>query len=107
MPLTIQNNVIERQARLLAKDARQTDPCITKFYWFPDDTEVHLVEVATNMLPAMSDEIEPFYFPPAPESGMPALSGVALILDGEQHKLRPPKGWGSWEDAKELNLDSE
>ena len=38
------NATIHKQALLLAEEARRTDPNIIKFYWFPADNEVRLVE---------------------------------------------------------------
>ena len=103
MPAITLNASIQKQALLLADEARRTDPNIIKFYWFPDENEVRLVEVATDMQPTSLDgEVLPFYFPPAPKHNMPALSGVALIRDGEQGVLRLPAGWGGWDVAVEL-----
>ena len=106
MPATTLNPIIEKQALLLAEEARRTDPSIIKFYWFPADNEVRLVEVATNMQPSLSAEVEPYYFPPAPRMNMPAPSGVALILAGEDGKLSLPKGWGGWDSAVELKPEA-
>jgi hypothetical protein len=102
MSATPHNATIQKQALLLAEEARRTDPSIIKFYWFPAENEVRLVEVATNMQPSLSAEVEPYYFPPAPRMNMPAPSGVALILSGEDGKLSLPKGWGGWDSAVEL-----
>lgn len=107
MPISILNATIRNQALLLAEEARRTDPNIIKFFWFPDDNEVRLVEVATDMQPSSPDgEVQPFYFPPAPKHNMPALSGVALIRDGEQGVLRLPAGWGGWDVAVELKPEA-
>ena len=102
MPTKPLDTPIKRQARLLMEEARRTDPSIIRFYWFPDDSEVRLVEVATDMQPSLSNDIEPFYFPAAPSHDLPAPSGVALIRDGEDWHLNPPPGWGNWKDAEEL-----
>lgn len=102
MPTETLDTPIKRQARLLVEEARRTDPSIIRFYWFPDDSEVRLVEVATDMQPSLSNEIEPFYFPAAPSHDMPAPSGVALIRDGEDRQLNLPEGWGDWNNAIEL-----
>jgi hypothetical protein len=48
-----------------------------------------------------------FYFRPAPECGMPSLSGVAVIRDDEYRKLTLPKGWGSWDQAIDIKLEDE
>jgi hypothetical protein len=98
------NSAIQKQAQLLAEEARRTDPSIIKFYWFPAENEVRLVEVATDMQASPDDEVQPFYFPAAPQYNMPALSGVALIRDGEDGKLKLPQGWGTWDNAELLNV---
>ncbi|TDU66183.1 hypothetical protein EI77_03922 [Prosthecobacter fusiformis] len=99
------NTTIQKQAQLLAEEARRTDPNIIKFYWFPADNEVRLVEVATDMQPSLIDNIQPFYFPASPEHNLPAPSGVALIRDGEDGRLGLPRGWGTWEEAELLNTE--
>lgn len=93
---------IEKQARLLAQEARRSDPSIVKFYWFPAVDEVRLIEVATDMPPSLSAEVEPFYFPAAPDHDMPAPSGVAAIRLDEDRKLILPTEWGDWDTAVEL-----
>ena len=100
------NATIEKQARRLAQEALRTDPSIVKFYWFPADDEVRLIEVATDMPPSLSTEVEPFYFPPAPKHDMPAPSGVALIRLDEDRKLTLPSGWGDWDAAVELEPEA-
>ncbi len=105
-PITV-NPTIHQQALLLAAEARRMDPSIIKFFWFPDEHEVRLIEVATDMQPSLNEEVQPFYFPAAPQHHMPALSGVALIRDGEDGKLRLPKDWGTWDDAEALKLEDD
>lgn len=105
MPKALYNLDIRKQALLLAEEARRTDPDISKFYWFPANDEVRLIEVTTKIPPSRDNQVQPFYFPPAPKQNMAAPSGVALILDGEDRKLSPPKGWGGWETAVELKPD--
>lgn len=106
MPATTLNPTIQKQAQFLAEEARRTDPNIIKFYWFPAEHEVRLVEVATDMQPSLDDEVQPFYFPASPEHNMPALSGVALIRDGEDGKLKLPNGWGTWDEAELLKVEA-
>jgi hypothetical protein len=105
MPATPLNATIHKQALLLAAEARRTDPNIIKFFWFPAENEVRLVEVATDMQPSLDDEVQPYYFPASPQHNMPALSGVALIRDGEDGKLKLPKGWGTWAEAELLKVE--
>lgn len=105
MPATTLHPIIQKQALLLAEEARRTDPNIIKFYWFPAENEVRLVEVATDMQPSLDDAVQPFYFPASPQHNMPALSGVAIIRDGEDGKLKLPKGWGTWAEAELLKVE--
>ena len=70
-------------------------------YWFPHKSEVHLIEVSSNIPPTSSGTVEAFYFNAQPTYALPA-SGIALIQPGEVRKLKLPKGWGSWDDAEEL-----
>lgn len=106
MPATAVNPTIQKQALLLAEEARRADPNIIKFYWFSAEDEVRLVEVATDMQPSLDDSVQPFYFPPSPQHNMPALSAVAIIRDGEDGRLKLPKGWGTWAEAELLNLEA-
>ncbi|HVX86691.1 MAG TPA: hypothetical protein VH253_18050 [Phycisphaerae bacterium] len=96
---------IERQARLLAKENRQAEPAITKVYWFPDEHEVRLVEVDTTMPPSGDGLVHPFFFRPSPQDDLPSPSGVALISPEEDRRAELPEGWGSWEDARELESE--
>jgi hypothetical protein len=97
-------STIQQQAQLLAEEASRMDPNIIKFYWFPAENEVRLVEVATDMQRSLDDEVQPFYFPASPQDNMPALSGVAIIRDGEDYKLKLPNGWGTWDQAELLKV---
>lgn len=105
MSATTLHPIIQKQALLLAEEARRTDPNIIKFYGFPAENEVRLVEVATNMQPSLSAEVEPFDFPPAPKHNMHVVSGVALIRDGEDGKLKRLEGWGDWDTAVQLESE--
>jgi hypothetical protein len=96
------NPTIEQQAKLLAADNRKAEPDITRVFWFPDDTEVRLVEL-TDQVPASSDsELHPFYFRPSPTDNLPAPSSIAMIRSDEFGKLNLPAPWGDWTDAVEL-----
>lgn len=94
---------LRKQVDLLIKEAVKGDPEISKVYWFPAVNEVRLIEVTKNALPSMSEQVEPFYFPPDVDCGMPALSGVALVYPGEDCTLQLPEGWGSWSEAEIVN----
>jgi hypothetical protein len=96
---------IERQAKLLAKDNREAEPEITDIYWFRDDKEVRLVEVLTSV-PACDDEtLQPFYFRPSPDDGLPDPSAIVLIRPDEVGRIKPPKHWGDWSTAKKLSVE--
>lgn len=102
MPIQHMNPVIEQQARLLAEDNRRAEPDITRIFWFPDDSEVRLIEL-TQQIPASAEgRVLPFYFRPAPKYGLPAPSATAMIRPDEFGKLKLPDTWGEWSDAVEL-----
>jgi hypothetical protein len=43
----------------------------------------------------------------APEHGMPALSGVAMIREDEYGSINPPAEWGTWDQAVDLTGETE
>ena len=95
MPL----EVIEQQARMLAKDNREAEPDIQRVYWFPHEDEVRLVELMPS-IPASDDgQVHPFYFRSSPVDNLPAPSGIAIIRPEEFQQLQPPPTWGRWDDA--------
>jgi hypothetical protein len=91
------------QALVLMREAKQTDPNFVRFYWFPHEQEVRLVEVADDIPTSETGAVEPFYFPPAPDYQMPALSGVAVISSKDDRRLTLPAAWGDWSSAVELS----
>ncbi|MDB5289176.1 MAG: hypothetical protein JWL69_417 [Phycisphaerales bacterium] len=93
---------IERQAKLLAKENRKGEPDITSVYWFPDENEVRLVEVLPSVPASHDRRVHPYFFRPAPQDGLPAPSGVALIGADDFGKLQLPPNWGDWNSAVEL-----
>lgn len=98
---------IKRQALLLVKEAKLADSSIVRFFWFPDAKQVRLLELSSDMLPASGAEVEPVFFRPAPEYGMPALSGVAMIRADEYRSINPPTEWGTWDQAVDLTGETE
>lgn len=96
---------IERQARFLAEEGRKAEPGMQAVYWFPDDSEVRLVELVANIPLTLSGEVEPFYFRKSLEDKMPAPSALAMIRPDELGKLKLPEGWGTWDNARELKVD--
>lgn len=94
---------IEKQARKLAQENREAEPGITKIFWFPDDNEVRLVELLPETPIVVGDtRLNPVYFRPAPQYGLPSPSVVAIIHPDEFGKLELPETWGTWDDAEEL-----
>lgn len=89
---------IEEVARRLAAEHGHIEPGVEQIYWFRDSKEIRFIEIDDST--AVSEEIEPFYFAPDVEGGIPYPSGVAVIRSQEKEKLHPPKEWGPWEDAK-------
>lgn len=98
-------DVVERQAKLLAKENRQAEPQISKVYWFPDDNEVRLVELHSEVPSSGDQQLHPYFFRPSPEDNLPAPTGVALIQPDEFGCLGLPPGWGKWDDVVELEDD--
>lgn len=93
---------IHQQAKYLAGENKAADPKIQDVYWFPDDSEVRLVET-TPEVPSCTDcKVHPFYFQPAPQDDLPAPSGIALIKPDEFGQVALPEGWGAWGDAVKL-----
>ncbi len=96
---------IKKQAMILAKENRKSEPGIRSVYWFPNEHEIRLVELEDNCVPALSGHVEPFYFGPAPEEGLVAPSGIAVIRTDEFRSLDLPEDWGPWDSAVELEVD--
>lgn len=97
---------IREQAVRLAKENTQGEPEIREVWWFPHEEEVRLIELEDDLIPTPSGHVEPFYFGPCPEEGLPSHSGVALIRTDEFSKLELPDDWGAWEHAEKLEIDS-
>jgi len=95
---------IEELATKLAHENIEAEPTITEVYWLPAEGEIRLIEVdeQTVPMPENSDCVEPFYFKPVPQDGIPVPCGIAIIRPEELRKLKLPEGWGSWDDAKKI-----
>ena len=91
---------LDQIAERLAKDNAAAEPNITEIYLFPHLTEIRLIELDESTIP--SERVVPYYFPPAPRSGITAPSGIAFILPEEKGTLEPPEGWGSWDQARRI-----
>jgi hypothetical protein len=96
-----QKEKMRDQAKLLAMESKSADPHVIKVIWFPHEKEVHIIEINDNTTPS-DTVVAPFYFGPVPEEGLPAPSGIAIIKPEEYRKLDLPSGWGTWDDAEEL-----
>jgi hypothetical protein len=94
--------LIERQARLLARENRFAEPAITRVFWFPDEAEVRMIELDENVPSSLDGEVHPFYFRASPEDDLPAPTAVALIHPNEYRKLTVPQEWGDWNQAIEI-----
>lgn len=95
---------IRKQASELARTNKQAEPSIVKVYWFPNNDEIRLVGLEASTVPALSGYVEPFFFGPSPKDGLTVPSGIAIIQTEEYRKLKLPKGWGTWNDAVELEV---
>jgi hypothetical protein len=98
---TEQKQKMREQAKLLAMDSKNADPNVIKVYWFPHEKEVHIIEINDNTTPS-GESVAPFYFGPVPEEGLTAPSGIAIIKPEEYRKIDLPSGWGTWDDAEEV-----
>jgi len=96
--------IVEKQARALAYDNRQSDSNIEKVYWFPNNKEVCLVYLEKNMIPALSGRVEPFYFTFSETDGSSIPAGIAIIEPEEFGNLKLPRGWCSWDKAILLDI---
>lgn len=92
---------IRKQAEMLARENRESDPEISRIYWFPSDEQIRLVELHES-IPPSGDAVHPFYFHPSPRDGLTAPSGIALIRPSEYKTIKLPEGWGEWENAEEI-----
>jgi hypothetical protein len=93
------DNRIVVAARKMAAMSVESEPAITEIHLFPHPEELRLVELDPTAVPT-GERITPFYFPPAPEDGIPFPAGVALILPEEKGRAALPPQWGAWSDAK-------
>lgn len=99
-------DTIREQAKILAIESKKSEPNIAKVYWFPHDSEVHLIQLDDKAVTTLSGEVEPFYFDPSPEDNITVPSGIAIIRSDEYGKLTLPKGWGDWKDGQELEIEA-
>ena len=93
---------IKKQAELLAAENRKSEPHVRRIYWFPDDKEVRLIEVADDVPENLDGRVHPFYFRPSPEDDLPSASDIAMIRPDEFGRLELPEGWAPWSEAVEI-----
>jgi hypothetical protein len=99
---TPSNLDIREQAKKLALEIKQTHSSVERVFWFPDDSELRIVEIDTNTIESPTNEIEPFYFDSS--VSLPVPAGIAIIRPEEYGKLLLPEDWGDWKDAQELEV---
>ena len=93
---------VKMQAISLAKSNKEVEPNITEIHWFPDETEIRLVEVQTDIPKSSSPYLEPFYFGAAPSEGLFLKSAIALVHPDDKKELKLPKSWVGWEQAEKI-----
>ena len=89
-------------ARALAQSNKAEEPQISRAFWFPSTEELRMVEVDDTAIP--SDEVIAFHFGPSPAAGLPVPFAIALIRSSEVKAIPLPEGWGSWDDAEEVDV---
>jgi hypothetical protein len=99
-----QHDKIREQAEMLAAESKKSEPDIDRIYWFPHDSEVHLIQINDKTVTSGSGEVEAFYFDASPEDDITVPSGIAIIRPDEYGKLTLPEGWGDWEAGQELEI---
>lgn len=93
------NHTIEQVARRIAEENGRSESTISKIYWFPDKSQIRLVEVDMESIKSEDDSIRPFYFNPV--EGVPYPSGIALIHPDEDGRKALPKEWQvDWSQAR-------
>jgi len=94
----------EEQARSIAQENREGDEGFQKAYWLPDEGELRLIVVSTDVPKEADGKVHPFYFSPDRKRGLPLPFAVALMRPEEFEKAELPDGWGNWSSFKVLTL---
>ena len=90
---------MKKLALARAKANMGDEPTVSRFFWFPHEDELRLIEVDECCLP--SEEVFAFHF--GPGGDVPVPSALALIRAEEVPlQLKLPDGWGTWGDAEEI-----
>lgn len=93
---------MREQAKKVALEIRQTHSSVERILWFPDNSELRIIEIDGNTIKSPTTEIEPFYFDPT--ASLPVPSGIAIIRPDEYGELLLPEGWGDWSDGLEVEV---
>ena len=93
------------QAKKLAREIKQTHSSVERIIWFPDSSELRIIEIDPITIKSPTGEIEPFYFDST--ASLPVPSGIAIIRPEEYFELNLPEDWGKWEDGKELEVEGQ
>lgn len=104
VPAPVDLNMRE-QAEKLAHEIVQTHSSVQRIIWFPDSSELRIIEIDTNTIASPTREIEPFYFDST--ASVPVPSGIGIIRPEEYGDLVLPQDWGSWDDGLELKVENE
>jgi len=96
---------IREEATKLAREIKQTHSSVERIIWFPDDSELRIIELDPDTIKSPTEEIEPFYFDST--ASLPVPSGIAIIRPDEYGDLILPEDWGKWEDGQELKVENE
>lgn len=98
--LTTVVSTVEDDARRLAAYHAEAEPNVERAWLFPDESEIRLIETDGTAVPGdPGSEIPAFHFPEEPAADVHYKFAIAIIRPGEEQTLRPPAGWGGWEDA--------
>jgi hypothetical protein len=95
--------------RLAVANARK-EPSILETYWFPEYSEIRLVQVDQSTT-ASCGAAQFFYFKPDPSHGLNFPSRIAIVQPNEFRALQLPTGWSGWDRAErvfqEAHLDDD
>lgn len=92
---------IHKQAQVLAREHRKSDPAIVAVYVVPGTNEVRMVEVSGSV--GTTGEVIPFRFSGRPHTDLP-LDTVLVLVSKEEYELLEsgaldlPEGWGAIAD---------
>ncbi len=91
------------QAKLLASSYRDSDPSVERALWFPDENEIRLLLVSSEIAASASEtEVHPFYFRASEIDGLHLPSAIAYVSPLEVGRLKLPSGWVDWSAAVSL-----